>query len=60
MSKKIQKNIIRINHYPAWKYLIVVVVVIIMFFSALPNVYSFDDAVQIKENAAEYVLSYVQ
>lgn len=50
MSKKIQKNIIRINHYPAWKYLIVVAVVIIMFFSALPNVYSFDDAVQIKEN----------
>ena len=50
MKNKIQRNITRINHFPLWKYLMVVVVVVIMFFSALPNIFSFYDAVQIKND----------
>lgn len=40
-----------LNHFSAWKYIVIVVTVVVMFFSALPSFYGEDAAVQIGEKA---------
>ncbi|GIU13047.1 MULTISPECIES: protein translocase subunit SecD [unclassified Shewanella] len=46
-----QKNTTILNHYSAWKYVLLVVTIIIMLFSALPTFYGEDAAVQISKEA---------
>ncbi|ABV88388.1 protein translocase subunit SecD [Shewanella pealeana] len=46
-----QKNTTILNHYSAWKYVLLVVTIIIMLFSALPTFFGEDAAVQISKEA---------
>lgn len=46
-----QTNSKRLNHYSAWKYIVLVVTFIIMLLSALPTVYGEDPAIQITTDA---------
>lgn len=49
MSKQNKATIL--NHYSAWKYVLLVVTITIMFFSALPTFYGEDSAIQVGKNA---------
>lgn len=40
-----------LNHYAAWKYIVLVVTFIVMLFSALPTLYGEDAAIQISQDA---------
>ena len=40
-----------LNHFSAWKYIVIIVTAIVMFFSALPSFYGEDAAVQIGDKA---------
>lgn len=49
MNKQNKATIL--NHYSAWKYVLLVVTITIMFFSALPTFYGEDSAIQVSKNA---------
>jgi len=49
MERKPNKRLL--NHYSAWKYLVLIVTIIVMLFSALPTFYGEDAAVQVGAKA---------
>ncbi|ABZ77705.1 protein-export membrane protein SecD [Shewanella halifaxensis HAW-EB4] len=46
-----QKKVTILNHYSAWKYVLLVVTITVMLFSALPTFFGEDAAVQISDKA---------
>ncbi|MBO6228455.1 MAG: protein translocase subunit SecD, partial [Shewanella sp.] len=49
MERKPNKRLL--NHYSAWKYLVLIVTIIVMLFSALPTFFGEDAAVQVGAKA---------
>ncbi|GCF89326.1 protein translocase subunit SecD [Shewanella sp. M-Br] len=49
MERKLNQRLL--NHYSAWKYLVLIVTIIVMLFSALPTFYGEDAAVQVGAKA---------
>ncbi|QYX63802.1 protein translocase subunit SecD [Shewanella putrefaciens] len=49
MERKPNKRLL--NHYSAWKYLVLIITIIVMLFSALPTFYGEDAAVQVGAKA---------
>lgn len=49
MERKSNKRLL--NHYSAWKYIVLIVTIIVMLFSALPTFYGEDAAVQVGAKA---------